>query len=77
VSSNREAWQALLAQLKQRMAFAEGMGGTEKIARQHALVLGTSAELQSGAWIPADGMAFDKVIDPSDLRNEIIAVLRN
>lgn len=75
MSSNREAWQALLAQLKQRMAFAEGMGGTEKIARQHAL--GPSAELQSGAWIPADGMAFDKVIDPSDLRNEIIAVLRN
>lgn len=32
-------------------------------------------DLQSGAWIPADNMAFDKVVDPSDLRNEIMAVL--
>jgi acetyl-CoA carboxylase carboxyltransferase component len=32
-------------------------------------------ELQSGAWVPADGMAFDKVIDPRDLRDEIIAAL--
>ena len=30
---------------------------------------------QSGAWIPADAMAFDKVIHPGQLRNEIIAVL--
>ena len=33
-------------------------------------------EMQSGAWIPADAMAFDKVIAPCDLRNELIAVLR-
>ena len=32
-------------------------------------------EVQSGAWVPADSMAFDKVINPADLRNEIIAVL--
>jgi len=31
--------------------------------------------LQSGAWVPADNMAFDKVIDPRDLRNEIMDVL--
>ena len=31
--------------------------------------------VQSGAWIAADCMAFDKVINPVDLRNEIIAVL--
>lgn len=31
--------------------------------------------LQSGAWAPADAMAFDKVIDPGELRNEIIRVL--
>jgi len=30
---------------------------------------------QSGAWIPADAMAFDKVIDPSALRDELIAAL--
>ena len=48
MSSNREAWQALLAQLKQRMAFAEGMGGTEKIARQHALGRGTARERIAG-----------------------------
>jgi acetyl-CoA carboxylase carboxyltransferase component len=33
-------------------------------------------ELQSGAWIPADAMAFDKVVDPRQLRNEIILALR-
>ena len=32
-------------------------------------------ELQSGAWVPADAMAFDKVIDPAELRNELIAAL--
>jgi methylmalonyl-CoA decarboxylase subunit alpha len=32
-------------------------------------------EVQSGAWVPADAMAFDKVIDPRELRNEIIDVL--
>ena len=32
-------------------------------------------ELQSGAWVPADSMAFDKVINPVELRNEIIQVL--
>ena len=32
-------------------------------------------EIQSGAWVPADMMAFDRVVDPADLRNEIIAVL--
>lgn len=32
-------------------------------------------ELQSGAWVPADAMAFDKVIDPCNLRNEILNVL--
>ena len=31
--------------------------------------------LQSGAWIPADAMAFDRVIAPADLRNEIIDAL--
>jgi methylmalonyl-CoA decarboxylase subunit alpha len=32
-------------------------------------------ESQSGAWVPADAMAFDKVIAPSELRNEIICAL--
>lgn len=32
-------------------------------------------EVQSGAWIPADAMAFDKVIAPQYLRNEIITAL--
>lgn len=31
--------------------------------------------LQAGAWVPADAMAFDRVIDPRQLRNEIIAAL--
>ena len=32
-------------------------------------------EIQSGAWVPADAMAFDKVIAPGDLRNELISAL--
>jgi len=32
--------------------------------------------VQSGAWVPADAMAFDKIVDPRELRNEIIAVLQ-
>ena len=32
-------------------------------------------DIQSGAWVPADAMAFDKVIAPADLRNEIITAL--
>jgi acetyl-CoA carboxylase carboxyltransferase component len=32
-------------------------------------------DVQSGAWVPADAMAFDKVIEPAELRNELITVL--
>ncbi len=32
--------------------------------------------IQSGAWVPADAMAFDKVIEPGELRNEIITALQ-
>jgi acetyl-CoA carboxylase carboxyltransferase component len=32
-------------------------------------------EVQSGAWVPADSMAFDKVIHPGELRNALIEVL--
>ena len=32
-------------------------------------------ELQSGAWTAADAMAFDRVVAPQDLRNEIILAL--
>ena len=32
-------------------------------------------EIQSGAWVPADAMAFDKVIAPADLRNALIDAL--
>jgi acetyl-CoA carboxylase carboxyltransferase component len=31
--------------------------------------------LQSGAWVAADAMAFDKVITPGELRNEVISAL--
>ena len=34
-------------------------------------------DMQSGAWVPADAMAFDKVIDPRELRNELITVLHS
>ena len=35
MSENREAWEHLLSQLRERQAFAEGMGGPDRIARQH------------------------------------------
>ena len=34
------------------------------------------ADAQSGAWVPADAMAFDRVVDPRDLRDEIINALQ-
>jgi acetyl-CoA carboxylase carboxyltransferase component len=33
-------------------------------------------ELQSGAWTAADNLGYDRVIDPRDLRNELIQALR-
>ena len=31
---------------------------------------------QSGAWVPADTMAFDRVVDPRTLRQEVVDALR-
>ena len=50
------------------------IGGAEA-ARASEEQAGQMRDIQSGAWVPADAMAFDKVIDPENLRNEIIAVL--
>jgi acetyl-CoA carboxylase carboxyltransferase component len=33
-------------------------------------------ERQSGAWAAADNLGYDRVIDPRDLRNELIQALR-
>jgi len=51
------------------------IGGAEA-AKANSKDASQLRELQSGAWVPADAMAFDKVIDPRDLRNEIIGVLQ-
>jgi acetyl-CoA carboxylase carboxyltransferase component len=51
------------------------IGGAEA-SRASAEESAKMAEAQSGAWVPADAMAFDKVIDPRELRNEIVAVLQ-
>ena len=32
-------------------------------------------DIQSGAWVAADAMAFDRIVAPADLRDEIIEVL--
>ncbi len=50
------------------------IGGAEaaKASAEEAVHL---RNIQSGAWVPADGMAFDKVIDPRALRNEVLAAL--
>ena len=56
------------------------LGGVPAIGGAQAA--GASAEQQaamqaveSGAWVPADAMAFDKVVDPRELRAEIADVL--
>ena len=51
------------------------IGGAEaaRASEEEAIALG---EVQSGAWVPADAMAFDKVIDPCDLRDELIGALQ-
>ncbi len=49
--------------------------GGDRAAKAGEEEAGRMREVQSGAWVPADAMAFDKVIDPADLRNEIIRVL--
>ena len=55
---------------------------THAIAEHYAAALEATEEeaaqmkdVQSEAWVPADSMAFDKVVSPADLRNEIIQVL--
>jgi acetyl-CoA carboxylase carboxyltransferase component len=50
------------------------IGGAEA-ARASEEEAARMRELQSGAWVPADAMAFDKVINPVQLRNEVIAAL--
>ena len=52
------------------------IGGAEatRASEQEAAQL---QDIQSGAWVPADAMAFDKVIDPRELRNELITVLHS
>ena len=50
------------------------IGGAEA-ARASEEEAARMQQAQSGAWVPADAMAFDKIVEPSQLRNEIIAVL--
>jgi acetyl-CoA carboxylase carboxyltransferase component len=51
------------------------IGGAEA-ARANTEEAAKMADIQSGAWVPADAMAFDKVVDPRQLRNEIVAALQ-
>ena len=50
------------------------IGGAEaaKASAEEAAHMG---EVQSGAWVPADAMAFDKIVDPAQLRRELVEVL--
>ncbi|MCZ6831083.1 MAG: carboxyl transferase [Gammaproteobacteria bacterium] len=50
------------------------IGGAEA-AKASAAEAAQMQDIQSGAWVPADAMAFDKVVAPQQLRNEIIEVL--
>lgn len=50
------------------------IGGAEA-ARASEEEAASLRDIQSGAWVPADAMAFDRVVSPADLRNEIIRAL--
>ena len=52
------------------------IGGAEA-AKANAEEAAQLQAFQSGPWVPADAMAFDKIIDPGELRNEIIQVLQS
>lgn len=49
--------------------------GGAQAARANDEAAAHMGEVQSAAWVPADAMAFDKLISPADLRHEIIAAL--
>lgn len=51
------------------------IGGAEAARASEAQAQQMQAA-QSGAWVPADTMAFDRVIAPKDVRNEIIDALK-
>ena len=50
------------------------IGGAEA-ARASSEDAAHMGEVQSSAWVPADAMAFDKVVSPADLRHEIGSVV--
>ncbi|MEM1113783.1 MAG: carboxyl transferase domain-containing protein [Pseudomonadota bacterium] len=59
---------------------AVNLGGVPAIGGAEAAHASTEdaaqlKDIQSGAWVPADAMAFDKVIDPTQLRNVLIDAL--
>jgi acetyl-CoA carboxylase carboxyltransferase component len=49
--------------------------GGDMAAKASAEEAAKMQQLQSGAWVPADAMAFDKIIHPAAMRREILAVL--
>ena len=64
----------LLYSLAANLGGLPAIGGAEAAhaSEEEAKLL---KDIQSGAWVPADTMAFDKVIEPAQLRNEIIGAL--
>lgn len=51
------------------------LGGAAATGADDAEALAMQAR-QSGAWLAADAMAVDRVVDPADLRNELISALQ-
>jgi len=49
--------------------------GSASVAGANAEDAARIQEIESGAWVPADSMAFDKIVDPDTLRDEISAAL--
>lgn len=49
--------------------------GSTAVAKLDAQESERIQKIESGAWVPADSMAFDKIVDPRDLRAELIAAI--
>ena len=49
--------------------------GSSAVAKLNEAESKRILDIESGAWAPADSMAFDKIVDPRDLRAELIAVI--
>ena len=49
--------------------------GSSAVAKLDATESERIAKIESGAWVPADSMVFDKIVSPAELRAELVAAI--